>query len=121
MNFSSKYYWIFLGYHLEQKFQPFVFHFAPNFFIFYISTKQSFHTVLTEVLKRYSLFFRISNFLPFLFPNVFLSYIFLFCKTCFLKNKNGTIFRYISYPCINNLNITVVAILHYFCIYYKCI
>ena len=112
----SKYYWIFLGISFGTKISALLFFILlPIFSFLYIYTKQSFYTVLTEVPKTiFFIFLGLAISSPFLFPNVFLSYVFfIFVKYVLLKNKNGNLYlNTLLTPLLIILNITVIAILH---------
>ena len=114
----SKYYWIFLGISFGTKISALLFFiFLPIFSFSYICTKQSFHTVLSGVPKTiFYIFLGLAISSPFLFPNLFLSYLFfIFVKYVFLKNINGNLCldTFLTLALIT-LNITVIAILHNF-------
>ncbi len=112
----SKHYWIFLGISFGTKISSlFFFIFLPVFSLLYFSAKHSFYGGITQVPKTILFIFLglvISS--PFLFLNVFLSFmIFTIVKNVFLNNmnKNPYLDTLLIFLLIT-LNIIITAILH---------
>ena len=112
----SKYYWIFLGISFGTKISAFLFFiFLPIFSFLYVFTKKSFYTALTQVPNTiFFIFLGLAISSPFLFPNVFLSYmIFNVVKYVFLKNMKGNPYvDILSTLVLITLNIAITAILY---------